>query len=71
MLNSVHPKRSKMNDEDIRQFLQSFSDFMKHSETEIQKHEEYLKAKEYTNNLLEKKAAELEVTVDYYMQEFL
>ena len=60
-----------MNDEDIRQFLQSFSDFMKHSETEIQKHEDYLKAKEYTNNLLEKKAAELEITVDYYMQEFL
>ena len=71
MLSSVHPKFSDMNDEDIRQFLQSFSDFMKHSETEIQRHEEYLKAKEYTNNLLEKKAAELEVTVDYYMQEFL
>ncbi len=60
-----------MNDEEIRQFLQSFSDFMKHSETEIQKHDDYLKAKEYTNNLLEKKAAELEITVDYYMQEFL
>ena len=44
---------------------------MKHSETEIQKHEDYLKAKEYTNSLLEKKAAELEVTVDYYMQEFM
>ena len=68
-LNNLHC--SDMNDEDIRQFLQSFSDFMKHSETEIQKHEEYLKAKEYTNSLLEKKAAELEVTVDYYMQEFL
>ena len=68
-LNNSHC--SDMNDEDIRQFLQSFSDFMKHSETEIQKHEEYLKAKEYTNSLLEKKAAELEVTVDYYMQEFL
>ena len=60
-----------MNDEDIRQFLQSFSDFMKHSDTEIQKHEDYLKAKEYTTSLLEKKAAELEVTVDYYMAEFL
>jgi len=71
MLNSVHPKFSNMNDEDIRQFLQSFSDFMKHSDTEIQKHEEYLRAKEYTNSLLEKKAAELEVTVDYYMQEFM
>ena len=44
---------------------------MQHSETEIQKHDDYLRAKEYTNSLLEKKAAELEVTVDYYMQEFL
>ena len=60
-----------MNDEDIRQFLQSFSDFMKHSDVEISKHEDYLRAKEYTDSLLEKKAAELEVTVDYYMQEFL
>ena len=65
------PRLTNMNDEDICQFLQSFSDFMKHSETEIQRHDEYIKAKEYTNNLLEKKAAELEVTVDYYMQEFL
>ena len=71
MLNSVHPKFSDMNDEDIRQFLQSFSDFMKHSETEIQKHEDYLKAKEYTNNFLEEQAKKLEITVDYYMQEFL
>ena len=60
-----------MNDEDIRQFLTAFGDFMKHSDIEIQKHEDYLKAKEYTTSLLEKKAAELEVTVDYYMQEFL
>ena len=71
MPNSVHPKFSDMNDEDIRQFLTAFGDFMQHSETEIQKHDDYLKAKEYTNSLLEKKAAELEVTVDYYMQEFL
>ena len=71
MPNSVHPKFSDMNDEDIRQFLTAFGDFMQHSETEIQKHDDYLRAKEYTNSLLEKKAAELEVTVDYYMQEFL
>jgi len=71
MLNSVHPKFFDMNDEDIRQFLTAFGDFMQHSDTEIQKHDDYLKAKEYTDSLLEKKAAELEVTVDYYMQEFL
>ena len=58
---------SKMNDEDIRQFLPAFGDFMQHSETEIQKHEEYLSAKEYTNNFLEEQAKKYEVTVDYYM----
>ena len=71
ILSWAAPRLTDMNDEDIRQFLQSFSDFMKHSDTEIQKHEDYLKAKEYTTSLLEKKAAELEVTVDYYMQEFM
>jgi len=60
-----------MNDEDLKQFLQSFSDFMKHSETEIEKHEQYEEAKIYTQQFYEKKAAELEITVDYYMQEFL
>jgi len=60
-----------MNDEDIRQFLTAFSDFMKHSDTEIQKHEDYLSAKEYTNNFLEEQAKKYEVTVDYYMAEFL
>ena len=60
-----------MNDEDIRQFLQSFSDFIQHSETEIQKHDDYLRAKEYTNNFLEEQAKKLEITVDYYMAEFL
>jgi len=60
-----------MNDEDIRQFLTSYGDFMRHAETEIQKHESYLEAKEYTNHFYETKAAELEVTVDYYIQEFV
>lgn len=71
MPNSVNPRLTDMNDEDIRQFLTAFGDFMKHSDVEIQRHDEYLRAKEYTDNLLEKKAAELEITVDYYMQEFL
>ena len=44
---------------------------MRHAETEIQKHESYLEAKEYTNHFYETKAAELEVTVDYYIQEFV
>ena len=60
-----------VNDEDIRQFLTAFGDFMRHSETEIDSYEKREEAKEYANSLLEKKAAELEVTVDYYMAEFL
>ncbi len=67
----MNPRLTDMNDEDIRQFLTAFGDFMKHSDVEIQRHDEYLKAKEYTDSFLEKKAAELEITVDYYMQEFL
>ena len=60
-----------VNDEDIRQFLTAFGDFMRHSETEIDSYEKREEAKQYANSLLEKKAAELEVTVDYYMAEFL
>jgi len=71
MKNFPVPKPTDMNDEDIRQFLTAFGDFMRHSDVEIQKHEDYLKAKEYTNNFLEEQAKKYEVTVDYYMQEFL
>ena len=60
-----------VNDEDIRQFLTAFGDFMRHSETEIDSYEKREEAKEYANSLLEKKAAELEVTVDYYLMEFV
>jgi len=60
-----------VNDEDIRQFLTAFGDFMRHSETEIDSYEKREEAKQYADSLLEKKAAELEVTVDYYMAEFL
>jgi len=62
---------SDMNDQDIEQFIQAFDDFMTHAETEIDAHEKWKEAEEYTNHFYEKKAAELEVTVDYYMAEFL
>lgn len=62
---------SDMNDEDISQFVSAFDDFMKHAETEIDAHEKWKEAEDYTNQFYEKKAAELEVTVDYYMSEFL
>jgi hypothetical protein len=60
-----------MNDEDIRQFLTAFGDFMRHSETEIDNYEKWEEAKQYTDHFYEQKAAELEVTVDYYLHEFV
>jgi hypothetical protein len=60
-----------MNDEDIRQFMNAFEDFMKHSETEIEEHQNREKARHFTNTLLEKKAKELNVSLNYYLQEFV
>jgi len=60
-----------MNDEDITQFLKAFSDFMDHAEENIHSYEQWKDAEEYTNQFYEHKAAELEVTVDYYMAEFI
>ena len=65
------PRLSDMNDEDIRQFLTAYGDFMRHAETEIDSYEKREEAREYASQFYEKKAAELEVTVDYYMAEFL
>ena len=74
-----------MKDEDIKQFVKAYEDFMKHSEVEQLKHEirtskhmisiENVEVAIPDENQLiasyEEKAAELEVTVDYYMQEFV
>lgn len=60
-----------MNDEDIKQFMNAFEDFMNHSQVEEYNHEAWTRAKEYTIGYYEQKAAELEVTVDYYIQEFV
>ena len=77
--------KQDMNDEDIQQFMSAFEDYMKHAEVEEMKHE-IRTARHHViidgveveipeeNDLIksfEKEAAELEVTVDYYMQEFL
>ena len=60
-----------MNDEDISQFILAFSDFMKHSEEQIDSSQKWEEAKQYTQLLYEQKAAELEITVDYYILEFI
>jgi GMP synthase PP-ATPase subunit len=61
----------EMNDQDIEMFIKAFDDFMQHAETEVDAYEKRKEAEEYTNQFFEKKAAEMEVTVDYYMQEFM
>jgi len=60
-----------MNNEDIAQFMNAYEDFMQHAEVEQFNHEAWVAAKQYTNHYYEQKAAELEVTVDYYIQEFV
>ena len=62
---------SEMNDQDIEMFIKAFDDFLQHAETEIDAHEKWKEAEEYTNQFFEERAAELEVTVDYYIQEFV
>ena len=68
----------QMNDEEITQFLNAFEDFMKHSEMEelnFYQRSEYNHYQEESKMAIEleieKKAAELEVTVDYYIAEFM
>ena len=53
-----------MNDQDINEFIQTFTDFMNHAE-------KWEEAKQYTEMFYEQKAAELEITVDYYLAEFV
>jgi len=60
-----------MNDEDMRQFLVAFDDFMNESTLEQKNQIRWESARQYTKGFYEKQAAELEVTVDYYMQEFV
>jgi len=60
-----------MNDSEITQFMTALKDFMTHAETEIQSYLEWQEARSYMNDYYEQKAAELEVTVDYYLAEFV
>ena len=60
-----------MNDEDMRQFLIAFDDFMNESTLEQKNQIRWESARQYTKGFYEKQAAEPEVTVDYYMQEFV
>ena len=60
-----------MNEEDIEQFMNAFEDFTKHAEVEEFNHSAWTTARQYTSAFYEQKAAELNVDVEYYIQEFL
>jgi hypothetical protein len=67
-----------MNNEDLQQFIVAFDDFMKHFEVEELYYEgrkvyqnHCAQAKQALAQEIESKAAELEVTCDYYMMEFM
>ena len=67
-----------MNNHDLQEFIEAFDDFMKHFETEELYYEGRMvygnhraEAKRIQEQEIEAKAAELEVTVDYYMAEFM
>ena len=67
-----------MSNEEISQFVNAFEDFMKHAEMEESnfyqrsEYEQYRKeSKMIIENEIENLAAFYEVTVDYYMAEFM
>lgn len=67
-----------MNEKDNNQFMNAFGDFMKHAQVEQMYHlgrQKYLEyqqqSKKVIESEIERKAAELEVTCDYYMMEFM
>ena len=67
-----------MNDEDIQQFVDAFGDFMKHHQVEEahylarKKYEAYqMQSKKFIESKIKRKAKELNVTPEYYVQEFM
>ena len=67
-----------MNNQDLQSFIEAFDDFMKHFEVEelyyegrkVYEHDR-AQARKIVEEEIEAKAAELEVTVDYYVAEFM
>lgn len=60
-----------MNDEDIKQFIRAFEDFMQHADVEMQNYVRRESARKYTQSFFEKQAEEMNVSVDYYISEFV
>ena len=53
------------------EIVNAFEDFMKHAQSEELHYQAKQAAEDYAQMFYERKAAELEVTVDYYIQEFI
>ena len=68
---TVKPLDVQMNDEDIKQFITAFEDFMKHADVEVQNYVRREAARAYTKSYFEKQAQEMKVSVDYYISEFV
>ena len=66
---SNHP--SELTAQEIAEFMTAFRDFMVHADEEIDLYEKREEARKYVDQEIEQKAAELEIPVDYYMQEFM
>ena len=64
-------KEQLMNEQDIEMFMKSFDDFMNRADVEMQNYIRREAVRKYNQSSLEQKAAEMEVTVDYYMSEFM
>ena len=64
-------KEQLMNEDDIEMFIKAFDDFMEHADVEMQNYIRREAVRKFNQSSLEKKAAEMEVTVDYYMREFM
>ena len=64
-------KEQLMNEQDVEMFMKAFDDFMNHADVEMQNYVRREAVRKYNQSSLEQKAAEMEVTVDYYMQEFV
>jgi hypothetical protein len=70
-VNLPFDKEQLMNEQDIEMFMKSFDDFMNHADVEIQNYVRREAVRKFNQTSLEQKAAEMEVTVDYYMSEFM
>jgi len=67
-----------MNNHDLQEFIEAFDDFMKHFEAEELYYEGRMvyenhraEAKRIQEQEIEKEASRLEITVDYYLAEFM